>query len=180
MLFRSIAAILVVLASPASAAPWFLHSFGELRSYHGDWLDVCDDAGKGACRAVQTVLRKDGPTFFGESRLTLRAQDGGFAIEVYDAGLPDGIGATVVFDFGREQVPVTGWKVGEAAFDNVAETIAITDPAVVTPLMALIRAQRWLTVRYDLPDGTVGTARFSLRGSTAALDALTRQIARQE
>lgn len=179
--FRATALVLLAFTTPASAAPWFLHHFGELRSYHGDWLDVCDDAGRGPCRAVQVLLRKDGDTFFGESRLTLRVVDGGFMIEVYDAGLPDGIGDILNFDFGTKQVAVTRrqWKLGETAYDNVAETFTVTDPALTAQLIDLIRAGRWLTVRYDMPDGTEGTAKFSLRGSTDALDALARQVATQ-
>ena len=53
-LVRSIllSAGLGLMAVPAAADPWFLHEFGELRAYFKDWLVVCEDEGRGACRAV--------------------------------------------------------------------------------------------------------------------------------
>jgi hypothetical protein len=32
---------------------WFLHEFGELRAYHGDFLNVCSGEDFRQCRTVQ-------------------------------------------------------------------------------------------------------------------------------
>ena len=89
-----IAALIISFACASHAGPWFQHEFGELRAYHKDWLNVCDDNGAGSCRAVHYKLRGDGDTFFGESRLALMHRGGSdFAVEIYDKGLdplPDG------------------------------------------------------------------------------------------
>ena len=63
-----IIAILMTFATQARASTienlWFVHPFGALRSYHGDWLAVCDKEETGNCRLVNYLLRP-GNTFYG-------------------------------------------------------------------------------------------------------------------
>lgn len=173
ILFNS--ALLMACATPLAAGPWFHHEFGELRSYHKDWLNVCDSSGTGPCRAVQYKLRGDGDTFFGESRLALMHLGGtDFVIEVYDRGLnplPEG---DLVFDFGSEKVVLapTKWHAGGADLVNVAETVAVTDTVEAAKLVELIRKKSRLTVTFVVEDAPIAQADFSLRGSAAALAAI--------
>ena len=84
-------AILVaaVLATPAAAQDWFLHSSGELRAFHGDWLAVCADEGAGACRLVATGVDPGSGAFF-DFRLAAHRIDNSpdWAIEVMDRNMP--------------------------------------------------------------------------------------------
>lgn len=50
------AALVALWASAAFSGDWFVHKYGELRSYHGDWLAICENVGKGDCRVKQTLL----------------------------------------------------------------------------------------------------------------------------
>lgn len=175
--FLAILTGLTVTAQTALADPWFLHKFGELRAYHGDWLNVCDDAGRGQCRAVQSYIPKGASTFFGESRLALYAEAGGeYSIEVYDAGLPSDLSGTLEFDFGTESITLTDqdWRMGARDVTNVAETFVVPRGELATRLVTLIRAKNTLVVRYTIGDDE-GTAPFSLRGSTAALAAIAKR-----
>lgn len=169
------AALLVFMTSSCQADSWFQHEFGELRAYHKDWLNVCDENGAGLCRAVHYKLRGDGDTFFGESRLALMHRGGSeFVIEIYDQGLtplPDG---DLVFDFGSEKVVLapTKWHAGGADLVNVAETVAVTDAEVAAKLVELIRKKTRLDVTFVVEEAPIAEATFSLRGSAAALAAI--------
>ena len=99
---KTTACLLVVMcaSSTAIAGPWFMHKFGELRSYHGAWLNVCQDRGKGSCRATQSYLPKGTDKFFGQSKLTVHIEvDGKHSIEVYDANMPALKDVTITFQF---------------------------------------------------------------------------------
>ena len=63
---------------------------------------------------------------------------------------------------------------GGYGVENLLETFVIDEPDLAAKLTQLIRMKSRLTVTYTIPDGTVGEARFSLRGSAAALNAIER------
>ena len=160
--------------TPASAEPWFLHHFGELRAYHGDWLAVCRDWGRGDCRTVQLVL-EPGQTFFGQSRLSLkRRADGGYAIDVFDRGMPSEGHGPIVFTFDGVALELKPdqWRKGDSDSVNVSENIAITDPELSADLVRRMKAGRELVVSYKGGDAT-----FSLRGVTASLGAIEKHLA---
>ena len=69
------------------------------------------------------------------------------------------------------------WKAGEMATANVAETFTILDPALSDHLIEMMKAGNVLTVTYR-PIGKDGTAQFSLRGVTAAIDAVEARYPR--
>ena len=163
--------------TPASAEPWFLHHFGELRAYHGDWLAVCRDRGRGDCRTVQIVLEPD-QTFFGQSRLSLkRRADGGYAIDVFDRGMPSEGHGPIVFTFDGVALELKPdqWRKGDSDSVNVSENMAITDPDLSADLVRRMKAGRELVVSYKGGDAT-----FSLRGVTASLGAIEKTVANRE
>ncbi len=167
-------------SSTASAGPWFNHRFGELRAYHGAWLNVCADKGAGPCRAVQSYIPPGSDSFFGESKLTVHLNRAGEAsLELYDAGMPPLKSVFIDFYFGVQRISVNPeqWRLGERDIENVAETIYFPPSEVTAMLVKLIRAKDRLKVTYLMPDGRTGEARFSLRGSAQALDAIRRHLA---
>ncbi len=155
----------------SQAEPWFLHHFGELRAYHGDWLAVCEDSGRGNYRTVQIVLRPGATgTFFSQSHLVLkRLSNGDYSIDVYDEGMPSQEIGPIVFTFDRTKIELkpTQWRSGTATSKNHAETLTITDPVLSRDFFSRIKAGRWLTVSYKGGDAT-----FSLRGATGSLSAI--------
>jgi len=179
----SLIILLVVIAAPAIAGDWFQHKFGELRSYHDDWLAVCNDSGAGPCRAVQTAADPGSAAYF-DQRLALHRIDGtpDWAVEIMDRGMPDTIDSLrLTFDGVATDVPAGAWKKGELVFANVAETVTITDPAVADDIMAQMKAGNRLTIAYTPQGSGDGSAEFSLRGITAAANAIeARVLARQE
>lgn len=165
---------LAIAATTLSADPWFNHKFGELRAYHKDWLNVCNDSGAGTCRAVQYKLA-EGESFFGESRLALIFRgDGLYDIEVYDQGLDPLPFGDVVFDFGSDRIVLgpNKWRAGAVDRENVLETITVTDRETAFALTDLIREKSRLNVTFVVEDGPTSEASFSLRGSAAALFAI--------
>lgn len=166
-----------VAPSWLAADPWFYHSFDELRSYHGDWLDVCDDNGAGACRAVQYYRPEDFDSTFGQSRLaiTFEANDT-YSIEVYDQGMPDYVD-DISFDFGTFALTPDEWQLrlgmdAPEGQNRFAEVFFVEDPIFAATLVNAIRTEHHLVVYYRNPDGSYGEAPFSLRGSAAALLAI--------
>ncbi len=155
----------------SQAEPWFLHHFGELRAYHGDWLAVCEDSGRGKYRTVQIVLRPGTTeTRCGQSHLVLRRiSNGDYTIDVYDEGMPSREIGPIVFTFDRTRIELkpTQWRSGSAAYKSHAENITITDPVLSRDFLRRIKAGRWLTVSYKGGDAT-----FSLRGATGSLSAI--------
>jgi hypothetical protein len=171
--------VAVIFTQPAAADPWFLHKYGELRSYHRDWLNICDDAGKGQCRAVQTYIPPGTSSFFGESKLTLyRLSPKKYVLEFYDSGMPANIDGNLIFKFGSQAIQLTPsqWQMGERKIKNVAETLVIKDDRVVSQLVDLIKAKNTLRITYPVQNGNEGVATFSLRGSAAALAAIEQHL----
>ncbi|MFY0596788.1 MAG: hypothetical protein JXQ85_10195 [Cognatishimia sp.] len=168
-------AAVALMATPLTAGDWFNHKFGELRSYHKDWLNVCNDKGAGTCRAVQYQLPDTGETFFGESRLALIYRgDGVYDIEVFDRGLDPISDGDVVFDFGSDRVVLTPnqWRSGGADVANVAETFVVNDQDAARLLTDLVMRKSRLVVKFVVEDAPISEAQFSLRGSLAALNAI--------
>jgi len=161
-------------AAPALAQDWFLHPFGELRAYHGDWLAVCNDAGEGPCRAVQIML-EPGETRVGPARLSLeQAETGRFDVVFHHEALMGGVRDPLVLDIDGDLLTLSSgqWAPGEPGRPNVIAAFHIADPALAETLLARMKAGRRLTLRHD-----AGEARFSLRGVTAALAAIQPQAA---
>ncbi|MDG1935458.1 MAG: hypothetical protein P8I83_03435 [Paracoccaceae bacterium] len=50
------AALFALSASTAYSGDPVLDEYGELRSYHRDWLVICEGARKGVCRADKILL----------------------------------------------------------------------------------------------------------------------------
>jgi len=153
---------------------WFTHPFGELRSYNGDFLNVCSDGGAGACRTVNHVLEA-GDSFYGTSRLALHRVDGGWAIELWDQDLPFDI--TQPFDLsvdGRAiAIDAADWSEISPDGVRVAQTQSILDPVVAAPLVDAIRRGFFLTVDHE-----AGQSVFSLRGLIAAQSAIEYHLGR--
>lgn len=170
------------LASPLAAQEWFLHQFGELRAYHGDWLAVCTEEGAGPCRMVQTGKDAGSDAFF-DNRIALHRIDGtpDWSVVIMDRGM-DAVAVTRVWaEIDGETLELTGWSVGEMGIPNVAETVTVTDPALTTPLVAAMQAGNRMVLRYTPQGGGDGMSRYSLRGVTAAANAINaRVLARQE
>lgn len=186
--------MLVSAGIPAHTAnidnKWFLHEFGELRAYHGDFLNVCDGYEFRSCRTVQYGFEAGkNDTFFGNSRLSIaRILDnhasggttgvGGppqYTIEIYIRNLADNPRGPFTLSINGEifQLSDDKWNAGSPEGYNVAETISITNPILVDKLIASMRKGDSLRVLYD----GWKEERFQLRGISKALDAIEKQIA---
>ncbi|MEO0496766.1 MAG: hypothetical protein AAF141_05270 [Pseudomonadota bacterium] len=152
-----------------------MHEFGELRSYHGDWLNVCRDNGKGDCRSVQVALKPGDDPFFGESQLTVHASPkGDFQIEVFQRNMSTPVEGNISLCFDEICSGIggpEGWRSGSKDATNVAETFVITDKDVAALTVQRMIANNTLEVVHG-PYGSEMRARFSLRGVTAALNAI--------
>ncbi|MEO0637081.1 MAG: hypothetical protein AAFY73_10575 [Pseudomonadota bacterium] len=170
-----LAALLAACSTSVQAGDWFLHEFGELRSYHGDWLNVCRDKGEGDCRAVQIALKPGDDTFFGESQVTVHVSpDGEFQIEVFQRNMSTPVEGIISFCFDEVCSGIggpEGWRFGSKDATNVAETFVITDKDVAALTVERMIANNKLEVVHG-PYGSEMRARFSLRGVTAALNAI--------
>lgn len=164
---------------------WFLHEFGELRAYHGDFLNVCSGSEFRTCRTVQYGFNKnDNDTFFGNTRLSIArtlgggsAGDGGppqYTIEVFIRDLPDDPNGPFTLSIDGEifQLTEQDWKRGSPEGYNVAETFSIINPTLIDNLIAAMRKGGSIRLLYD---GWKET-RFQLRGISSALDAIEKQI----
>ena len=192
---RIIAALAFSIAqtTPAISGEWFKHEFGELRAYHGDWLNVCADNGKGACRAVQVQKKKNGDRFFGQARLSIHVSVGGsYIIDVYKQGMP-ALPRIVPITTSIDSAPggkktLSGiefrsrsWRPGEATAENVAESFTLTDTKLNTLLVQQMLPGRSLRFKYALDtNGNLDTVTFSLRGVTAALNAIDKHYKNRE
>ncbi|WP_114389836.1 hypothetical protein [Notoacmeibacter marinus] len=165
-------------AGHAVAGEWFVHPFGELRAYHGDWLAVCDDKGEGRCRAVHSERKSADDRFFGKSRVALlRIDDNRWAIEFHDEGLSASELHSLAFTVDGKTTPIPqgALKIGTPDVDNVADTVTIMDATLAGELVAKMRAGNRLIIDYQ-PSATDGKALVSLRGATAVTDAIEAQI----
>ncbi len=165
-------------ATPATSGDWFMHKFGELRSYHGDWLAVCADSGRGACRIVASGKDQGSDSVF-DYRFAAHYVEGlnEWNIEVMDRGMPESQLTAMRFDFDGEWInlPYGSWKAGEMAYDNVMETVTLIDFPLTKTLIGKMKAGTMLSVTYA-PQGWDGLAQFSLRGVTAAMHAVEMHV----
>ena len=155
----------LLLAAPAQAA-WFDHPFGERRAYWTDWLAVCADAGRGACRLVQAAGD--------EARLALTLTgEGGYVLTLFDRAMTDT--PLPVVTLSTEDASATlPAQPGEVAFDDAlrpfhvdaAQTVTLHGPGVDALVPALMRGTT-LAVRFP-----GGARAYSLRGITAGLLAI--------
>lgn len=175
----AMAGTFVTMASPVSAGDWFLHKFGELRSFHGDWLAVCNDNGDGPCRIVATTKDHGSDSVF-DTRLSISFIEGPneWAVEFMDRGMPYTQASYFRFDTGQDWMELApgAWTPGERGYTNVTETITVVDPASSDRIVRMMMAGNWLSVTYN-PVGTGdGQARFPLRGVTAAVNAVESHV----
>lgn len=175
--YLSICAAVLSLTGGAAVAKdgqWFQHPFGELRMYHGDFLNVCQDSGAGDCRTVNYNI-EGYDTFFGTSRLALhRYPAGGYGIEIYDRRLPMDPAGPFSLRVDGKALEVDGWADVTPDGVRVAETVSLLDPTVTAPIVLAIRRGYWLTVTHD-----AGETVFSLRGLTKALNAIESHLERR-
>ncbi len=168
-------ALLLVLPGASQAdTGWFMHPFGELRSYHGDFLNVCADEGQGACRTVNHVLVA-GDSFYGKQRMALHRLGDGWGIELWDIDLPMDVeppfGLSV--DGRTLDIDPAVWSDTTPDGIRVAQTLSIVDPAAAAPVIDAMRRGFFLTVSHE-----AGQAVFSLRGLIAAQTAIDRHLGR--
>jgi hypothetical protein len=170
--------------APAAAGDWFLHEFGELRARFGDWLAVCEDSGDGSCRAVQT-FRDPGSAAFFDGRPAVIRNDGapGWVFEAMDRGLDN----TAVSEVGLSvdghamPLPTEGWSRSRDPSAPPRDSVVIADPTATDAAIALIQPGSRLTFTYAPAGSGDGVAVFSLRGVTAALNAVDARVrVRQE
>lgn len=158
--------MLVGTGIPAHSAnidgKWFLHEFGELRAYHGDFLNVCDGYEFRSCRTVQYGFKaSDNNTFFGNSRLSIARTLGGgsaggggppqYTIEIYIRNLADNPRGPFTLSINGEifQLSEQEWKAGSPEGYNVSETISIINPILVDKLITSMRKGDSLRVLYE-------------------------------
>ncbi|MDF1717301.1 MAG: hypothetical protein P1U75_11620 [Antarcticimicrobium sp.] len=174
----------LLLAAPASAQDWFLHDYGELRAFHGDWLAVCDGAGAGPCRVVQTGVDPGSNAFFDLRLAAHRIDDSpDWAIEVMDRGMPASALTELRFSFDGDEVavPRSAWTAGDMHSSNAVDTVTIRDPDLAYELVARMKAGNRVIVTYAPMGEGDGRAGFPLRGVTAAMNAVeARVVVRQE
>lgn len=173
-----------LMALPVAAGPWFLHEFGELRAYFKDWLAVCADGGDGDCRVVQTAVDPGSAAYF-DLRLAAHRIEGSpdWAVEVMDRGLPAAALTSLgfVFDGVAFDLPAGAWTAGDFDYGSAVDTVTIRDPDMAFALVERMKAGNRLEVRYQPHGEGDGQAAFSLRGATAAMNAIeARVLVRQE
>jgi len=167
---------------------WFLHSFGEMRAYFGDFLAVCDEEGFRRCRIVQygfgpqvdvegnPVASQDG--FFGNSRLSIQQEFDAnvaptFQIEIFSTKLSDVPKGPMTLSIDGQVFQLTedDWQAGSPEGYNVAKTFSIIEPSLNAEIIAAVKAGNRLRV---LHDGWSET-HFQLRGITRALMAIEKR-----
>lgn len=175
-LMAMLCAGLIALASSARAQAWFPHPFGELRSFHKDWLAVCEANGAGPCRLVRAAADEGSDAFF-DQRLTLCHGEDGWWIEVMDRGMPEADLTQLIFRFAQREfaLDASHWAPGERQFETVVETVTIKDRAVVDPIIDAMRAGLELEIAYRPAGSGDGRLEIPLRGFSAAMDAVIKQ-----
>ncbi|MEM9854705.1 MAG: hypothetical protein AAF841_09675 [Pseudomonadota bacterium] len=167
-------------SAPLAASDWFQHPFGELRAFHQDWLVVCAEKGRGACRAVRAQAAPGSDAFF-DQRVSLKRGDTGWHIELMQRDMPERDLERVTFRFAREEIALQAgaWVPGERAVRNVAETITLTEGANVDAIIDAMRAGRFLEIGYEARSGAArweARARVPLRGLSAAMAAIETHL----
>lgn len=176
--------IMIPTVSIAHDARPFYHEFGELRVYFRDWLVVCDKFGDGPCRAVYYVLGDDGETFFGTSVLRIHkdSKNADARFELYDKDAPVPSGLMFMRVDGKEVAslsPSTDMMLNVVGQDSpIVDTLTISKSRIVDPVIEAMRAGRYLSIHWPRGDAAK-EIRISLRGFTAAMRFIDRQLARQ-
>lgn len=177
---------------------WFLHEFGELRAYHGDFLNVCSGEDFRQCRTVQYGFNgQETDGFFGNTRLSIArvivpkngtdatkpygetdTQEPNYTIEIFARDMTNQHPSPIVFSIDGDvfQLGTDDWNLGSPEGYNVSETFSITDPKRTQQLISGMKAGDKLRIIYN---GWKQT-QFQLRGITSALKALETHLARIE
>lgn len=176
---------LLAFSTPANASSidgkWFLHPFGEMRAYFGDFLNVCGGEEFKTCRTVQFGFSpKDTDLFFGDTRLSVARvpnnDQATYTLEIFIGDLPDQPQGPFTLSIDGKTFPLGSgdWQPGSPEGYNVAETISIIAPKLTQNLVEEMKGGNRLHVLYDGGKETP----FQLRGFTAALAAIENQIAK--
>ncbi|MEM7439612.1 MAG: hypothetical protein AAF393_08435 [Pseudomonadota bacterium] len=177
-------ALLVFAATPVAAEEWFQHSSGELRAFHGDWTAVCEDQGEGPCRVVG-VAKDEGSSAFFDMRIAVHRIDNSpnWAVEVMDRNMPAAELTELTLDVDGDAVVFAPSDLNQGDFEgyNAVDSTVIRSPEQAADLVERMKAGNRVTMRYAPQGGGDGIASLSLRGITAALNAVeARVLARQE
>lgn len=148
----------------------FIHQFGELRVYYKDWLVVCQDKGYGVCR-MKTSILEDGQTFFDKSSVTYhptyRAQKA--RLELFSRTPISTETGVITLRIDQQTFKLKApndFKPHYTALGGlVSETYDITNPKVLTPIVAAMKQGKRLSVQYDQHAPEI----YSLRGVIASL-----------
>ncbi|WP_415155873.1 hypothetical protein [Maritalea sp.] len=171
--------------SASIEAKWFLHPFGEMRAYFGDFLAVCDQQGFQNCRIIQNGIGPDANSdgnlvapakgVFGNTRLAIQQNYDAnnaliYTLEIFSTLLPNVPKGPMTLSIDGEvfQLKNDDWQAGSPEGYNVAQTFSVTDPSLNARLVAAMKKGNRLRV---LHDGWTET-RFQLRGITRALAAI--------
>lgn len=169
------AAFMVAVGSPAHSGAWFTHKFGELRAYHGHWLNVCRDNGKGACRTVQLPLEPGATeTFFANRRFSVHMNEtGAWMMEVYQVSMPRPAGTPLIIKIDGEafKLGTDDWKT-----TNLLESFQIVSKPLIEKLIPAMKRGNVMTVNYSDEGGARKTAHFTLLGFTAATNAIENHL----
>lgn len=141
--------------------------WGETRAYHGDWLASC--RADGSCVAVTHRMDDRAPIGWSHQARLTRASD----------AAPTELSFVAVTNYADPaqgfiiEVGAHSTEIG-AGIDSpgAVNEYRISDPAVAAPIIAQMRAGRFLTWFYisETEQIPASPAEFSLRGVTAALD----------
>ena len=170
----ALAFLLVLPGTTQADTGWFMHPFGELRSYHGDFLNVCSDEGQGACRTVNHVLVA-GDSFYDKQRLALHRLDDGWTLELWDIDLTIDVQTPFALSVDGQALDIDPAAWSDITHDGIriAQTLSIVDPVTAAPAVEAMRRGFFLTVTHE-----AGQAVFSLRGLIAAQTAIDRHLGR--
>lgn len=179
--------LLITLASHAEAAgiekQWFVHPFGELRSYHGDWLAVCSKEETGNCRLVNYILMP-GDSFYGHGGVFTFGfyKENGKTknyLDVNAPGVEHPYGSSVVLTFDHVDVPIMADNILSGGIFSpsknsssigryeVYETFSILNVELIVAIKNNMEKARWLNLSYRN-----GQVQFSLRGFSSAYKAV--------
>ena len=138
----------------------------------------------GACRVVQTSKDPGSAAYF-DLRLAVHRIDGSpdWVVEIMDRGLPGDALTALSFEFDGEvfDLPAGAWSGGDFDYGSAVDTVTIRDPDLAFALVERMKAGNRVIVRYAPAGEGDGQAVFSLRGATAAMNAIeARVLVRQE
>lgn len=193
-----------LVALPATGQDWLQHPSGDIRSYHLDWLAVCEEGGAGDCRAVYAAPDIGSDAAF-DRRLTLRYDEtaGLWTPEIMDRGMPAETLTEIAFAFDEDAptvVPSSAFVPqpvdaagaveedtasdaadgGDVPAPAASDTAIIVDPAYRDILLAEMRAGRRLMVTYQPVGAGDGEAELSLFGLRAAMAAVEARVAERD